>query len=236
MDWWFLADSNSVSAGLPTSVSAGALAARSLTTGPADIALTLDIAGTPALLRARSARIEATIDGTPAPDVPAPPPAALATGLTVFQVMTASGANQGLCGNVTVESLAQVPVPAAFASGGSFACGACSGSHVYTACTGGSVSSTCNSLLDLLVGGCVVVNCVVVAVNPLQPDVAANGTLAPLTLGAGSNKVLQQTAGDLDAYSAWLKLDANRAHLTGQACQLSSQCQAGTTCVGGTCE
>jgi cysteine-rich repeat protein len=243
IDWWFLADHTALdSMGLPTGLlTNGALAARKLTAGPNDVNLVLLLGGSPANLRMRGSRISATLNGTPAPNVPAPPPAQLASGLVVFQTVTASGTGQGLCGNITVESLAQIPIPQALAQGGSTPCSAqCSNSKSYTYCGANMpVGPGCNSLLDALVGGCkAVFPLCVAAINPQQPDVPAmtGGTVKTLTLGTGNKVPTAQTTGDNDAYSSYMKFDANRAHITGESCSITADCQTGKTCVSGTCQ
>jgi hypothetical protein len=185
----------------------------------------------------RSARIAAILNGSPAPNVPPPPPAQLAPGLTVFQTVTASGTGQGLCGNITVESLSRVPIPPTLAQGGTTACGACAGSKQYTACGGQPVGPNCNSLLDALVGGCKIVSCLITAINATQPDVAGtDGDIDTLTLGALNKVPLTLTTGNDDAYSSYMKWNANRAHITGETCTATSDCQAGKTCTGGLCQ
>jgi len=239
IDWWFLADHAALSsAGLPTNLlTNGALAARNLTAGPNDIDLTLVLGGVPALLRMRSSRLAATINGTPAPNVPAPPPAQLAAGLTVFQTITGSGTGQGICGNVTVESLAQIPIPEALTTGFT-ACGNCTGSKSYTYCGANQpVGPSCNSLLDALVGGCKVAACFITAINALQPDVAGtDADIDTLTLGTGNKVPASQVTGNDDAYSTYMKFNANRAHFTGETCSVTADCQTGKTCVSGTCQ
>jgi hypothetical protein len=196
----------------------------------------LNLAGSPALLRLTETQIVASIDsGT---SVPAPPPSKLAPGLTVLQALTASGANQGLCGNLTVESLAQVPVPEELAAD----CASCSGSHTYTFCgVGQPVGPSCNSLLDVAVGGCGLVPvfglCGLTVVNATQPDVPATpgGIVQQLSLGANNKVPASVTTGDDDGYSTFMTFDANRAHLTGQTCTTASDCQSGMSCVGGRC-
>lgn len=236
LDWWFVADGACVdTAGQPVSqFGSGTLAGRALVAGPSDVAMPL-LLGAP--LGLRQARILASVNGTPAPDVPAPPPATLAPGLEVFQTMTGSGVGQGLCGAVNVESLAQIPVPAEFTTGAT-ACGSCSGSRSYTACAAGQpVGPGCNSLLDAIVGGCRVFSCLIPLINAQQPDVPAlaGGTVRTLSLGTGNKVPTSQTAGNTDAYSAYWKFNANRAHLTGASCATAGDCQAGQVCTYGRC-
>jgi hypothetical protein len=242
IDWWFLADPSTVSMGLPTGLFMNAaIANRVLTAGPSHITLTLNLAGSVAPLDLLDATMGGTIDGTPAPNVPAPPPAALAAGLTVFQTITANGFGQGICGDITVASLAKIPVPSVLAQGGgATACAACPASSTYTACTGtDQVGVDCNSLLDVLVGGCGLIPlhgaCLAPVINPTQPDVAAGSSVQNLSLGGSINTVTPSPSGDMDAYSAYLTFTANRAHFTGETCSTTSQCQTGKTCTNGAC-
>ncbi len=233
IDWWFLADPSTVSMGLPTGLFMNAtIANRNLTAGPSNVTLTLNLGGSLAPLTMLNAHMAGTVNGTPAPDVPAPPPAALAAGLTVFQTITANGAGQGLCGDITVASLAQITVPAALATGSTTAC-----SQGYTACvapmTPTSAGSTCNSLLDVLVNGCNIFG-FIVAVNATQPDVPAGATVQKLVIGANL-KVTPAPTSDMDAYSSYLTFTANRAHFSGESCTITSECQTGKTCTAGTC-
>jgi cysteine-rich repeat protein len=238
IDWWFFAAGSTVTGGLPNGIlTNGALSARQLTAGPSDVSLTLILGGSPALLEMLSARIAATIDGTPAPNVPAPPPAQLASGLTVFQQITGSGTNQGLCGNITVESLAQIPIPQTLTTGLTACSAGCgSGSQSYTYCgVGMPVGPSCNSLLDALVGGCKAFLCIT-AINPQQPDVPFGSSVAPLSLGTGNKVPQSQSSGDKDAYSSYMTFDGNRAHFTSQTCTATPDCQAGLTCQTGVCK
>jgi hypothetical protein len=235
-DWWFDANHTWVSMGQPTNLLTGQVAARVLTAGPGLVRLPLSLGGTEAVFELQAAKITATVNGTPLPNVPPTPPA-LAAGLTVFQTLTANGAGQGLCGNITVRSLAQVPVPTSLATGGSTACGTCPGSHTYTACAAGQqVGVGCNSFLDVLVGGCTVLNCLAPVIVATQPDVPQSTTVVNLTLGA-NNHVSQNTAADTDAYSAFFTFSANRARITAQTCTLTADCQTGQLCSpGGLCQ
>ncbi|HET7542028.1 MAG TPA: hypothetical protein VFK05_19310 [Polyangiaceae bacterium] len=218
IDLWFRVPSASVDAqGAALSSLSGTLSAHSLGAGPGLLKLPLAIGGAPSTLSMSSARLRATLNASPEPNVPAPPPAALAPGLTVLQSIAGSGSGQGICGNVTVDSLAHIPVPASLASGGASACAACTGSRAYKACSGNTVESGCNSMLDVLVGGCKTLLCLVSVVTASQPDVAAPGSAAvrPLSLGTGNAVPSSQSTGNDDAYSSYFKFDANRAHITG---------------------
>jgi cysteine-rich repeat protein len=243
IDWWFLADPSTIGPnGLPKGAFNNAtLVNRNLTAGPSNVSLDLNLAGSPALMQMLNAHVAATIDGNPPPNVPAPPPAMLAAGLTVFQTITGNGMGQGLCGNVTVASLAQIPVPAALAGGGNTACLSCgTTSHTYTACTAGQTpgNSNCNSLLDVLVGGCEVLFCspLSTAVNPTQPDAPSGAAVTPLALGANNKVPNATTMNDMDGYSAYFTFAANRAHFTGETCATTADCQAGKTCTNTTCQ
>jgi cysteine-rich repeat protein len=213
-DFWFRARASELDGnGLPSNLLSAGLSARVLSAGPGQVHLPFSASGSLAL---RGARVSASLNDTPAPDAPPAPPQ-LATGLRVFQTLTASGTGQGLCGNVTVDSLAQIPVPAELTGAGATACGACTGSRAYTACTGSAVDANCNSLLDVLVGGCKAVSCLITVVNPQQPDVAGtDNDVDVLTLGTKNKCPTAQTTGNDDAYSSYFKFNANRARVTGK--------------------
>ena len=239
IDWWFLADHTTVApTGLPASLFSNAtLMGGALTAGPSDIDMPLPLGGSAALLHVRGAHVSATINAMPPPNVPAPPPDKLSSGLTVFQTITADGTGQGLCGNMTVESLANTPVPHVLTTGSSACSAQCSGSHAYVDCGAGNpVGPSCNSWLDVLVGGCSVSSLCVSVVAPHQPDVAAGTAVQPLMLGAGNKVPSTQTTGNGDGYSAYMKFDLNRAHITGETCAQTSDCQAGKTCTNATCQ
>jgi cysteine-rich repeat protein len=230
IDWSFLVDPSTVSQGQPTGLlQNGTITAGALTAGPSTVNLALSIGGSVAIMTMRDAKISATIPSTPAPDAPAPPPAKIAAGLTVFQTMTATGADQGLCGDVTVASLAQIPVPSALTTG-TTKC-----SEGYTSCASGPVSATCNSLLDVFVGGCSLLGGSVAVINPTQPDVAAGTSVQTLSVGA-NKKVTLPSATDDDAYSAYLQFTANRAHFSGESCTTSAECQGGQACTSKVCQ
>ncbi|HLK35344.1 MAG TPA: DUF4215 domain-containing protein [Polyangiaceae bacterium] len=239
VDWAFLADPGTVGTnGLPRSQFGGAsLTSGSVTAGPSDLNLPLPIGGVPAVLGVRNARLTGALNAAPVPDVPSPPPEHLASGVTVFQAMTADQAGQGICGNLTVASLAAVPVPQSLTTGSTACSGSCSGSRSYTSCgSSTTVGDGCNSWLDVLVGGCAVSALCIPAVNAQQPDVAEATTVRTLSLGAGNKVPASQSAGNQDAYSAYLKFDTLRAHISGETCAATSDCQTGKSCVGNVCQ
>jgi cysteine-rich repeat protein len=238
-DWWFLADPSVINMGLPTGqLHNGKIVNHVITAGPSSVSLTLNLGGTPANLQMNNAAISGTVGS--ATSTPAAPPTDLESGLMVLETIVANGNNQGLCGDITVSSLAQIPAPSVLTVGGSTACGGTTAScnaPQYTYCgVGMPVGPGCNSLLDVLVGGCKVVDCIVAAVNPTQPDVSATagGTVTPLALGPG-NKVKGSPTTDNDAYSAYLQFATTREHFTGESCTAATQCQTGQTCTAAVC-
>jgi cysteine-rich repeat protein len=212
IDWWFLVQNNTVDAnGLPTGkLTGGAIAAKVLTAGPSDVNLSLLLSGSPAVLEMRDAKMRGMVTGTPS--VPAPPPQTLASGLTVFPEVQADQANQGLCGNITVASLAKIPIPESLTTG----IGNCSQDYTYCG-ENMPVGPNCNSLLDAIVNGCNVF-LGIAAINKTQPDVPKpGGSLTPLSVDAGTKKVpAAQSDNNKDAYSAYLRFNARRAHITGK--------------------
>ena len=75
IDWWFLASSTSVAQALPTNLfTSTALVGGNLTAGATNVNLTIGFGGAAAVFDMLSAQLAASIDATPAPDAPAPPP------------------------------------------------------------------------------------------------------------------------------------------------------------------
>ncbi len=224
LDWWFLASHSGVSDGLPTAVLPASITGGTLTAGPGTVVFPL-LGG---LVTMNETFVTATINA--GADVPASPPATLATGITVLETMTAT-TGQGLCGNVTVASLAVIPIPEQLTTGA----GKCTADYTYCG-AGNPVTASCSSVLDLFVVGCKLVGGLITGTNATQPDVAASGTVKTLT--ATGNKVpASQTTGDLDAYSLYATFATNRAHFTSQTCTATSDCQTGKTCsAAGECE
>jgi cysteine-rich repeat protein len=222
IDWWYLLDGSTLdSAGIPTAkITPAAVANRNLSGGPSTITMLLNLGGSVAQLEMLNARVAAATSTATSTPAPPPQPNQLATGLTVFNTIAATGNSQGLCGDVTVESLAQIPVPEVLTSGSGACSASCSNSRAYTYCGSGQpVGPSCNSLLDVLVGGCRAALCILVAA-PSQPDVN-NGGPSPLTLSQASQSAPfkvqpAQTNGNNNAYSAWFQFTAQRVHATGQ--------------------
>jgi hypothetical protein len=214
IDWWFLADTIDLdSAGLPLQrMTPASITNRLLAGGPSLILL--NYGGSP--LKMRGAAIRATI-GT-ATNVPAPPPSSLAAGLTVFQTMAANTSGQGLCGNITVGSLAAIPAPQDLTTSGADSTtrcrSSCSNSREYTYCgLGNPVGPGCNSLLDVIVSGCRTTILCVTAISRQQPDVGVGGN-PPNVLTANSSTGKVTVTQPDDAYSSYFYLATQRAHLT----------------------
>jgi cysteine-rich repeat protein len=247
IDYWFLASADSIDAqGKPLAVVTGASLVSKLLSADAPI-LKLPFGGS--ALELRDAHLRAKFGD--ATDVPAPPPSKLATGLAVFQTLSAVGGGLGLCGNATVESLSKVPLPKTFAAGGLAACEEIAtlttcltppttSSHVYTwcgehcgnpgdsdydatgcgscapeRCNSNPVAAGCNSLLDAIVGGCIVnpPDCVT-AFLPTQPDTGSGGQPPATLQGNPANGHKVTVSAPNDGYSAFFEFSANRAHLT----------------------
>jgi cysteine-rich repeat protein len=232
-DGWFIVNHTGLDTmGHSTSTIMGALAGRALTTsGSPTVSFPFTLGTSSLLLTMDNVHVIAAT-GT-ATSRPAPPPASLRAGLMVFETIGGAGGGQGICGDVSVASLAAIPVPDILAMGGTNACGACggAGARTYTSCGTGPVTPACNTLLDVFVGGCQVSNIICVqAIMPTQPDVAVTGTPRTLTLGTGNHVMASQLAGNTDSYSSWFSFTANRVHATGENCAAATDCQTGQAC------
>lgn len=211
LDAWYLADPVFLDPDdLPAVSLPGAVASRELSAGPGRV----EIRFLEGLITARDARITAVVGSLTG--LPGPPPDQLAPGFAAFESLAADDGNHGMCGNLTVASLAQVPLPAEFTAGGSAECSdSCPGSRSYTWCGAGNpVGPGCNSLLDLMVGGCAVFPPACVAiVTPTQPDVGTGGQPPAVLVGdptTGKVAVVEPE----DAYSTWFEFTAERVHMT----------------------
>jgi cysteine-rich repeat protein len=215
IDAWFIANPDDIdaTAKLTQLLGPGAIASNVLTGGPGALRIRAVLGTTTNDLFSRDTTIRALVDKTPAPDQPAPPPNTLGSGQKVFQSLTATASDQGLCSNITVESLSKTNIPGDFAIGANACQASCSDSHSYVFCGPGQpVGPNCNSFLDALVGGCKITVLCLPAILPAQPDVGSNGNPpAPITLD--SNNKAQFTV-PTDGYSLQLRFKAKRAHLT----------------------
>lgn len=191
------------------SLTPAAIASSELVAGPGDASLPFvdgDLSMRDVVLLAQ---VGATVS------LPAEPPSNFAPGFVAFESLDGADPSRGLCGNVTVGSLALIPVPDAFTSGLGM-CESCSASRVYTSCGGGPVTESCHSLLDVLVGGCQVFGCLVTVIDPTQPDVGVDpnppNTLIFEPTGGGIDRVTVVEPDD--AYSSWFQFTSERVHLT----------------------
>lgn len=164
LDWWYTVDAISLDPfRLPKDRLNASINAKVLNAGPGFLTLNVFLGGAPAALRMSQARMNATIGNASAPLMSTgDTPGHLASenlnpAITTFETMAQPNATAGakLCGNVTAESLNQVPVPQALLIG-------------TTACNQGYTAT--NTFLDVLIGGCNVtfLNLPVIIVR--QPD------------------------------------------------------------------
>lgn len=226
LDSWHLGTADSFDAsGQPDTITAASLSSSALQSGPADFVVPSSDSDS---FELRDGFLLGAVE--PATSVPGPPPADLAAGFAAFEAIDGAGPGQGLCGNVTVASLAQIPVPTDFASGGSVACSSsCSGSRAYQACIGTDIPGVdCNSLLDVLVSGCATSVLCVAIVHPTQPDVGAAGG-APAVLSADPVTGIVQVVEPDDAYSSAFEYRTTRVHLTHGPVVFIDGFESGTT-------
>lgn len=230
-DGSLLADASAVSAGIEKyRLSPASITSHALLAGPSSIQLNLVLQGSPALLTFDDASISATVSATSS--LPGPPPASLDPSLLVFDSLTADGPKQGLCGAITIASLAQVPVP------GQLTAGVSQCYEGYTACPGNVVGPSCNSMLDVLVGGCSIglaPPLSTVVVKKTQPDVPGSGSQVTPLVADPSNRKVSVPQGDTDSYSSYFTFRSQRAHISGQSCSDSADCQSGQMCVSNIC-
>ena len=185
LDWWYKIDPLSIDANRdPLDKLMGFISAKTLTAGPGKVSLGINFAGTPAALTMSNARLTASVGAvsTPLTSTGNPPGHLASENLDPALQSYASNGQPTemdagkLCGNVSVASLDQVPVPGELIVGGMLAC-----DQGYTAQ---------NSLLDVIVGGCTVFSFVNV-ITPSQPDQADPN--APVA-GAGGPYTLTPNA------------------------------------------
>lgn len=206
VDWWYTTAATVIDAMRnPTTTLPASITAKTLSGGPADITITVSLGGSPAKLDMLAAKLQASIGGSSKPKTSTgSTPGHLATehldpALTSFE--TATGGK--LCGNVTAESLKNVPVPMALQGCGLLNCSKCYDAD--------------NSLLDVIVGGCTVFG--ITQIKATQPDKArVAGTYRFTTDSTGHvngctkdnvTTALQTCLQDA-AYSAFLKFTTDR--------------------------
>jgi hypothetical protein len=95
------------------------------------------------------------------------------------------------------------------------------------------VGPSCNSLLDVIVGGCTF-GATMVA-HKTQPDVPGHGALVAMLVADATSHKVTVPAGDDDAYSAYFTFAMRRQHIAGVWCTTPNECQSGQTCVANVC-
>jgi cysteine-rich repeat protein len=208
VDWWYTTAATVVDAlRNPTTTLPATIAAKILNAGPADITITVSLGGSPAKLDMLAAKLQASLGNATKPKTSTgSTPGHLAAehldaALTSFE----TAANGKLCGNVTAESLKNVPVPTALQGCGFLNCSRC-----YNAS---------NSLLDVIVGGCSVLG--ITQIKPTQPDKArvagdtytfTTDATTKIVTGCKKNNVTTpvETCRNDAAYSSFLKFTTDR--------------------------
>jgi len=119
-----------------------------------------------------------------------------------------------LCAGLTVDSLAKQPIPSNLTSG-NYACNAsCTNQPRYTFCGANEpVRADCNSMLDVLIGGCKATVFCSQIIKPTQPDVGTDGN-PPAVLVADATTSKVAVPNPRDAYSSYFRYYSVRAHLT----------------------
>lgn len=187
LDWWYTVDAQTIDANRqPVALLSGNIANNVLSLGPGNMSLSLSLGGSPATLSMSNVRVVATNADVSAPTASAgstPGHTAaeqLDPALTSFSRAGRPNATDAgrLCGDISAESLAAVPVPAALTTG-------------VSACAQGY--SLNNSMLDVMVGGCTII--IFPAIAPTQPDGAdasapVAGAGAPYTLTTNNQRAV----------------------------------------------
>jgi cysteine-rich repeat protein len=160
-DWWYTTAAASIDATrTPKTLVAAAIAAKVLNVaGPASITIAVSLGGMLATLDMFGAKMRGNIGATSTPlaSAGATPGHVAAEHLDPALVSYGSMSAGELCGNVTAQSLRNVPAPTALVGCGLFNCSQC---YVAT-----------NTLLDIVIGGCNVAF-VGQQIKPTQPDSA----------------------------------------------------------------
>ena len=184
LDWWYTPDAMTIDmTRTPTAIMNGAIAAKVLTAGPANITLSLNLSGGASPIAMSNTVVRATINAvsTPATSTGLPPGHVAAEHLDPSLQSFGSAGQQNLngaatlCGNVSAYSLSKILLDAGITQN----------------CT---QYTQANSLLDLLVGGCTAFGIITIvrSTQPDQEDPTKNpaGAGPPYTLSAGNNRVV----------------------------------------------
>jgi cysteine-rich repeat protein len=209
LDWWFLLRPSGLT---PDGAIADRIGDVALTDGTFVGGPSVNEQTIPEFL---DAAVRARFDDSD-PDRPPPPPDELADGLVAARGLIADGSDEGFCGDVPVASLARTPAAPTVTN-----CLECPEfSHAYVPCDGPEVGDGCNSVLDVIVGGCLVgEDCLSGRlVFPTQPDVMRGGPEPLVPDPENVHKIpTAQTDRNMNGYSVYLKFRAKRVHVTGIA-------------------
>ncbi len=158
LDWWYTTSAMVIdSMRNPTTTIGASIAAKVLTGGPGDISISVSLGGSPATLNMLRARLRGDVQAatTPLTSTGSTPGHLASEHLDPALVSFENVTNGKLCGDVTAQSLANVPIPSALVGCGFLApCSQC-----YTAS---------NTLLDVIISGCN--SPLGLQVMPKQPD------------------------------------------------------------------
>ena len=240
LDWWHAPDAGQVTSGsAPSALLSASISAKALVAGPGQAMIdtgTGSFSMSSLLLRATTGAAD-----TPRSATGAAPPGHLSSerlnpAITSFATSGAS-ASGTLCGNISAASLDATPIPSAFVGCGTGKCTRC-----YT---------SAESLLDLLVGGCVVATglAVLPTVVATQPD-AFNEYVLPAGAGApyalsfsgksvtgcrdkNGSTVTLSTCLNAAAYSSLFKYSTNRVIIR-PSCPPAPVVSASPACTGET--
>lgn len=209
VDWPYIVDESSLDANLaPLQLLAGShLDGGMLVTKAGDVTLVPGRASGDPTLSFHAAQFGLSTGGATRPPDPTP----LAPGLSAVETLGSTNSREGLCGAVSVQSLAEMPI-VPIAEGN---CHTQAGIPIeYHACPVDSgVTDSCNSMLDLLVNGCWGY---MIAAKPTQPDVKQGGPTLTVDASNGNKVPQSQIDGDPDGYSSFVTLQATREVVAGK--------------------
>ena len=143
LDWWYTTAASVINATrMAVTTMPATIVAKMLNAGPANITLTISLAGVPATLEMLRAKVRGNVGATSTPLVStgSTPGHRAQENLDPTLVSFATVTGGELCGDVVAQSLANVPIPTALVGCTILQCSQC-----YTAT---------NTLLDVIVGGC----------------------------------------------------------------------------------